>query len=245
MLVVSGEFSIFSYLGFHFYWGQCSHINKGLWAVIGTLMVDLLLANKKCKHLRHGLGRRKGLWFSASDARTGISFRQSQVPTEGLETSQELTKPPLPKVLQGLPLAHRMQPELHRTCWAVHNPTDRPAHLQLLSTLQTHSQPAGPWNSAEIISFHSIALSLPRVPFPLSWLSSNFTLDWVSNGATMLPFCLSCTYSYQSIYCIAVFACLLIFSGRLRDWTEIMVNSPFYHRTQHTGSLINTQGRLN
>lgn len=96
MLVVSGEVSIFSYLGFHFYWGQCSHIKKGLWAVIGTQMVDLLLANKKCKHLRHGLGRRKGLWFLASDPRTGISFRQSQVPTEGLETSQELTKPPLP-----------------------------------------------------------------------------------------------------------------------------------------------------
>lgn len=87
-------------------------------------------------------------------------------------------------------LCHRMGPKLHRTCRAVHNLIAFPAHLQLLSTLHTHSQPLGWWNSIEIISLHSTTLSLlPGVPFPPSWMSSNFTLDRVSNGATMFPFC--------------------------------------------------------
>lgn len=205
-----------------------------------TFTVQPLLLKKKCKQLKHSLEKMKGLWFSASDARTWITFCQSQIPTEGPEASQELSKPPLPKALQGLPwtLAHSMWPELHRrTCGTAHNLFAFAAHLQLLSTLHT-LQASGP---VELHMDHFLPLHCPfsssrsALPTFMDEFQFHTRLSKQQGGyyASILP----CTYSYQSIYYIVIFVCLLISLRRLRNWTEVMANSPFYFRTQHTVSV--------
>lgn len=140
----------------------------------------------------HSLEKMKGLWFSASDARTWITFCQSQIPTEGPEASQELSKLPLPRALQGLPwtLAHSMWPELHRrTCGTVHNLFAFSAHLQLLSTLHI-LQASGP---VELHMDHFLPLHCPfsysRSALPTFMAEFQFHTR-LSNRVTMLPFCL-------------------------------------------------------
>ena len=176
--------------------------------MIGTLIVELLILKKKCKHLRHGLGRMKVLWLSASDNRTGMTFSQSQIPTDGLETSQEFTKPPLRKVLQGsLPQNVAWTPQDLQSC----SQSDCLSSSSPATLHPPHTLPA-----SGLVELHrDQMISTPlHCPFSSSRSAPPTFMDefqfhtGLSKQWGYYVSILSCTYSYQSIYYIALFAYL-------------------------------------